>query len=164
MFNNLYFVQSLKEYEDRLAKVRELRDKIDNSANIAEQLEEKMSEIHNLWYPQIINTIDVINKNFETFMLSMNCAGEVELIKGDEVNLDEIIRFRFYSKGFNSLIGNHFKFQRDYESYGIEIRVKYRANERLQALDRFVQSGGERAVAIAVYSLSLQQLTQVPFR
>lgn len=34
----------------------------------------------------------------------------------------------------------------------------------MQPLDRFVQSGGERAVAIAVYSLSLQQLTQVPFR
>lgn len=54
--------------------------------------------------------------------------------------------------------------QRDYKSYGIEIRVKYRANEPLQPLDRFVQSGGERAVAIAVYSLSLQQLTHVPFR
>lgn len=54
--------------------------------------------------------------------------------------------------------------QRDYDSYGIEIRVKYRSHEKLRALDRFVQSGGERAVAIAVYSLSLQQLTHVPFR
>ena len=55
-------------------------------------------------------------------------------------------------------------FQRDYADYGIQIRVQYRDNEKLQALNRHVQSGGERAVAIAVYTLSLQHLTSVPFR
>lgn len=34
----------------------------------------------------------------------------------------------------------------------------------MQTLDRNVQSGGERAVAIAIYSLSLQQISHVPFR
>lgn len=70
-------------------------------------------------------------------MSTMNCAGEVELIRASD---------------------------HDYENYGIEIRVKYRSSEQLRPLDRFVQSGGERAVAIAVYSLSLQHLSQVPFR
>jgi len=42
--------------------------------------------------------------------------------------------------------------------------VKYRAKEDLQPLSRTRQSGGERAVAIAVYSLALQRLTNVPFR
>lgn len=54
--------------------------------------------------------------------------------------------------------------QRDYDEYGIQIRVKYRNAEKLQALDRHVQSGGERAVAIAIYTLSLQHITHVPFR
>lgn len=54
--------------------------------------------------------------------------------------------------------------QRDYADYGIQIRVQYRDNEKLQALNRHVQSGGERAVAIAVYTLSLQHITSVPFR
>lgn len=54
--------------------------------------------------------------------------------------------------------------QRDYANYGIAIRVQYRDSEKLQALNRHVQSGGERAVAIAAYTLSLQHLTSVPFR
>lgn len=55
-------------------------------------------------------------------------------------------------------------YQSDYSDYGIQIRVQYRDNEKLQALNRHVQSGGERAVAIAVYTLSLQHITSVPFR
>lgn len=72
-------------------------------------------------------------------MSSMGFAGEIELVH----NVDEI---------------------RDYDQYGIQIRVKYRNEEKLQQLDRFIQSGGERAVAIAVYTLSLQHISHVPFR
>ncbi|KAG4065266.1 hypothetical protein HA402_012708 [Bradysia odoriphaga] len=54
--------------------------------------------------------------------------------------------------------------ERDYADYGIAIRVKYRNDEQLQGLDRFVQSGGERAVAIAAYTLALQHMSHVPFR
>lgn len=100
-------------------------------------LERDISTLHNDWFAKISNIVQSINTNFGNFMHSMNCAGEVELI---------------------------FPSERDYEQYGIEIRVKYRNNEKLRALDRFVQSGGERAVAIAIYSLSLQHLSQVPFR
>lgn len=100
-------------------------------------MENEIEAMHKKWFPQIQKIIKSINQNFGEFMHSMNCAGEVDLIYPDV---------------------------RDYEQYGIEIRVKYRNNEKLRALDRFVQSGGERAVAIAVYSLSLQHLSQVPFR
>ena len=55
-----------------------------------------------------------------------------------------------------------FFLQRDYDEYGIRIYVKYRNEEKLSALDRKLQSGGERAVAIAIYTLSLQHMTQVP--
>lgn len=54
--------------------------------------------------------------------------------------------------------------QHDYDTYGIQIMVQYRSNAQLQALDRHTQSGGERAVAIATYTLSLQHITHVPFR
>lgn len=92
-----------------MAKVQELRDKINNSANIAEQLEVKMSKIHDLWYPQIMKTIDVINKNFETFMLSMNCAGEVELIKDDEV-ITLMIQSCYATIGFTFISVNLIQF------------------------------------------------------
>lgn len=42
--------------------------------------------------------------------------------------------------------------------------MQYRDSEKLQTLSRHVQSGGERAVAIAVYTFSLQHITNVPFR
>lgn len=100
-------------------------------------MERDIVTLHNNWFAKISAIVKSINTNFSEFMHSMNCAGEVDLI---------------------------FPSERDYEQYGIEIRVKYRNNEKLRALDRFVQSGGERAVAIAVYSLSLQHLSQVPFR
>lgn len=100
-------------------------------------MEHEIITVHNKWFGKISTIVKSINQNFGEFMNSMNCAGEVELV---------------------------FPSERDYEQYGIEIRVKYRSNEKLRALDRFVQSGGERAVAIAVYSLSLQHLSQVPFR
>lgn len=101
------------------------------------ELETEISGLHKQWFPQIHGMVMSINGNFGRFMESMSCAGEVELIHPSE---------------------------RDYEQYGIEIRVKYRDSEKMRPLDRFVQSGGERAVAIAVYSLSLQHLSQVPFR
>lgn len=42
--------------------------------------------------------------------------------------------------------------------------VQFRKGAQLQPLDKFIQSGGERAVSIAIYSLSLQHVTHVPFR
>lgn len=50
-----------------------------------------------------------------------------------------------------------------FETYGINIMVQYRQNVPLQVLNRYVQSGGERSVAIAVYALSLQTLTNCSF-
>lgn len=100
-------------------------------------VQQEINTLHNKWFPQIQRIVKSINRNFGRFMQSMSCAGEVDLI---------------------------YPSNRDYDQYGIEIRVKYRATEKLRALNRFVQSGGERAVAIAVYSLSLQHLSQVPFR
>lgn len=128
---------TMQEYEERLKNVKLLENQIKNSDQTAAQIETKIKQIHDIWYPQIMKIVDTINENFGSFMSTMDCAGEIELIRTDE---------------------------HDYDKYGIEIRVKYRSNERLRALDRFVQSGGERAVAIAVYSLALQHLSQVPFR
>ncbi|KAJ2026860.1 Structural maintenance of chromosomes protein 5 [Coemansia sp. S610] len=52
----------------------------------------------------------------------------------------------------------------DYDSWGIEIRVAFRKNEALQALDNHRQSGGERAVSTILYLQALQTLVAAPFR
>ena len=55
-------------------------------------------------------------------------------------------------------------FQDDFANYGIKIRVKYRSQEPLIELSANHHSGGERAVATALYMLAMQELTVVPFR
>lgn len=126
------------EFENREKLIEELRAKIANTQDSFETIENKIIDLHNRWYPEMNRVVTQINQNFTRYMSSMGYAGEVELCAGAT--------------------------ERDYADYGIQIRVKYRNTGKLQILDRQVQSGGERAVAIAVYTLSLQHLTHVPFR
>lgn len=127
----------IEEYEDRCKQIEELRETINDSTKSSDELERELQKLHAQWYPEISRVVEIINTNFSRFMSTMGFAGEVEIIRNGE---------------------------RDYDEYGIQIRVKYRNTEKLQALDRHVQSGGERAVAIATYTLSLQHISHVPFR
>lgn len=127
----------LAEYEERKEIIEELEHQMKGEHEQAIQLEKQLQALHNKWFPEIERIVETINNNFSAFFAKMGFVGEVELIRGKE---------------------------RDYANYGIQIRVQYRDNEKLQALNRHVQSGGERAVAIAIYTLSLQHLTVVPFR
>lgn len=129
--------ESIEEFETRTEQVRLLQAKIASDDSSNETIKHLILKIYENWFEKIEKIISKINQHFSHFMETMDCAGEIELIR---------------------------KSEHDYQSYGIEIRVKYRNNEKLRALDRLVQSGGERAVAIAVYSLSLQHLSHVPFR
>ena len=52
----------------------------------------------------------------------------------------------------------------NYEKYGVEIKVKFRAKDSLQVLTQFHQSGGEKSVSTILYLMSLQELTRCPFR
>jgi len=127
----------LAEYEERKQIIEELQHQLQSEHERTIQLENQLQVLHNKWFPEIERIVETINNNFSTFFAKMGFVGEVELTRKEE---------------------------RDYNDYGIQIRVQYRDNEKLQALNRHVQSGGERAVAIAIYTLSLQHLTMVPFR
>ena len=52
----------------------------------------------------------------------------------------------------------------DFEQYGILIKVKFRQTGQLQVLSAHHQSGGERSVSTILYLVSLQDLTNCPFR
>lgn len=145
----------LKEFEDRSKEIEELEHLLVNEATMLEKLENDIKELHAQWFPAIQNVVETINTNFSNFFNKMGFVGEVEMIRKEEVS---------GSCTDGSIILISFHSQRDYADYGIQIRVQYRDNEKLQALNRHVQSGGERAVAIAVYTLSLQHITSVPFR
>ncbi|XP_070501492.1 structural maintenance of chromosomes protein 5 [Chironomus tepperi] len=127
----------LVEYEERKQIIEELEHQLKSEYDRTVHLDKELKLLHSKWFPEIERIVETINNNFSTFFAKMGFVGEVELIRKEE---------------------------HDYNDYGIQIRVQYRDNEKLQALNRHVQSGGERAVAIAIYTLSLQHLTVVPFR
>lgn len=53
----------------------------------------------------------------------------------------------------------------DFESYGLLLKVQFRNDSSsLRLLDAKSQSGGERALTTALFLLSLQEVTQFPFR
>ncbi|XP_059607727.1 structural maintenance of chromosomes protein 5 [Phlebotomus argentipes] len=128
----------IAEYEAREKTIEELREKIKNSSAQHQDMQKRMSEMHKKWFPAIEEIIiGKISRKFSLFLASMSYAGDLGLTRKDDYQ---------------------------YSSYGIEIMVMFRNTETLQRLNRFVQSGGERTVAIATFTLAMQQLNQVPFR
>lgn len=79
-----------------------------------------------------------INGNYKTFFLEFFC------IFTDDIS---------FSQG-----------EENYEKYGVQIKVKFRSKDSLHALTQFHQSGGEKSVSTILYMMSLQELTQCPFR
>lgn len=127
----------LEEFEKTKSQIEKWETDIANADEYNVRLEREITELHAKWYPAIQHIVSTINHKFSEFFKKMGFVGEVEMVHKEE---------------------------RDYSDYGIQIRVQYRESEKLQALDRHVQSGGERAIAIAIYTLSLQHITNVPFR
>ncbi|GFY73522.1 structural maintenance of chromosomes protein 5 [Trichonephila inaurata madagascariensis] len=52
----------------------------------------------------------------------------------------------------------------DFPNYGLQIKLKYRVDEDFMELSPTHHSGGECSVAAIIFILSLQELTEVPFR
>ncbi|EDV90246.1 GH23715 [Drosophila grimshawi] len=127
----------LTNYHQRQANVEQLKKSIENKSIQEKNVEAEILNVFNKWEPQLTQLIETINAKFSEFMDSIEYVGEVVLSRKEAI---------------------------DFESYGIQIMVQYRKDAKLQTLDKYIQSGGERAVAIAIYSLSLQHVTHVPFR
>lgn len=98
-----------------------------------------IAEVDNLketWLPTLRNLVAQINETFSWNFQEMAVAGEVSL---DEHEMD-------------------------FDQFGILIKVKFRQAGQLQVLSAHHQSGGERSVSTILYLVSLQDLTNCPFR
>ncbi|PSS26478.1 Structural maintenance of chromosomes protein [Actinidia chinensis var. chinensis] len=136
--NSVYLLNHniLEEYESRQKKIEELSKKQELDEK---QLSRQMDEINALkgsWLPTLKNLVAQINETFSNNFREMAVAGEVSL---DEHDMD-------------------------YDKYGILIKVKFRQAGQLQVLSAHHQSGGERSVSTILYLVSLQDLTNCPFR
>ncbi|XP_016987937.1 structural maintenance of chromosomes protein 5 [Drosophila rhopaloa] len=129
--------EAIDSYQQLQNEVQKLEEGIQESVNQAKTIESEMSNLYDKWEPKLTSLVETISTKFSEFMASIEYVGEVILSKTDKF---------------------------DFDSYGIQIMVQFRRGAQLQPLDKFIQSGGERAVSIAIYSLSLQHVTHVPFR
>ncbi|XP_020816234.1 structural maintenance of chromosomes protein 5 [Drosophila serrata] len=129
--------ETLDNYQELKNEVTLMKDNIQRFIDETNTIESEMSQLYDQWEPKLTSLVETISTKFSEFMQSIEYVGEVILSKSDKY---------------------------DFDSYGIQIMVQFRRGAQLQPLDKFIQSGGERAVSIAIYSLSLQHVTQVPFR
>ncbi|XP_039282099.1 structural maintenance of chromosomes protein 5 isoform X2 [Nilaparvata lugens] len=130
--------QAIVEYEKLKTNILRLKDELQEKTDEFNALKARTGQIKQKWLDELSQLVVTINKSFSAVFRRMGCEGEVSLTNNG--NEEDILKF------------------------GLTIRVKFREEDELQELDIFRQSGGERAVTIAVFMLSLQELTHVPFR
>ncbi|XP_076377305.1 structural maintenance of chromosomes 5 isoform X3 [Megalopta genalis] len=138
MGNNMDGENVLHEYETVEKEINYLKEFIQTRTHEMEVMSNQIEKLREEWLTLLSKIVDKINSNFSTYFSAMNCAGEVVLAAAE-----------------NSM---------DFDQYGLKIRVKFRDMDQLQELTRHHQSGGERAVTTAIYMISLQELSRVPFR
>ncbi|KAK9169853.1 hypothetical protein Syun_001993 [Stephania yunnanensis] len=136
--NSIFFLNHnvLEEYESRRKKIESISSKLEEDE---EELKSCLTEIDTLkenWLSTLRNLVTRINNTFSRNFQEMAVAGEVLL---DEHGVD-------------------------FDKYGILVRVKFRKSGQLQVLSAHHQSGGERSVSTILYLVSLQDLTNCPFR
>lgn len=136
--NSILFLNHniLEEYENRQRKIDSLEGKQDTVEVELRRCVDEINALKESWLPTIRNLVAQINETFSRNFKDMAVAGEVLL---DERDID-------------------------YENYGILIKVKFREAGQLQVLSAHHQSGGERSVSTILYLVSLQDLTNCPFR
>ncbi|CAN6485956.1 unnamed protein product [Victoria cruziana] len=126
----------LEEYEHRQRQINNLVEKLENDRNEVDRCLTEVNALKDAWLPTLRDLVDKINGTFSRNFQEMAVAGEVSLDEHDK----------------------------DFDKYGILIKVKFRQTGELQVLSAHHQSGGERSVSTILYLVSLQDLTNCPFR
>ncbi|KAL8129198.1 hypothetical protein V2J09_018353 [Rumex salicifolius] len=136
--NSILFVNEtvLADYERRQQQIEMLNKKLEEDERQLQQCLAEVDYLKGTWLPTLRNLVAQINVTFSRNFQEMAVAGEVSLDERDT----------------------------DFRSYGILIKVKFRQTAQLQVLSAHHQSGGERSVSTILYLVSLQDLTNCPFR
>ncbi|GLJ07233.1 hypothetical protein SUGI_0062420 [Cryptomeria japonica] len=126
----------LDEYERRCEKISSLTLKVEEDKLALNNILTEINNLKETWLPTLRSLVTRIDETFGKNFQEMAVAGEVTL---DEHGMD-------------------------FDKYGILIKVKFRQTGQLQVLSAHHQSGGERSVSTILYLVSLQDLTNCPFR
>ncbi|XP_019051963.1 PREDICTED: structural maintenance of chromosomes protein 5 isoform X2 [Nelumbo nucifera] len=136
--NSILFLNQniLEEYETRQHKIEAMAMKLDADNKELKRCLAEIDSLKESWLPNLRNLVCHINQTFSRNFQEMAVAGEVSLDEHDT----------------------------DFDKYGILIKVKFRQTGQLKVLSAHHQSGGERSVSTILYLVSLQDLTNCPFR
>ncbi|KAG2608067.1 hypothetical protein PVAP13_4NG288300 [Panicum virgatum] len=136
--NSMLFLNQnvLQEYQNRQREIESISNKLKDDKDQYEMCCSEIESVKGKWLPTLRTLVSKINDTFSRNFQEMAVAGEVSL---DEHGLD-------------------------FDHYGILIKVKFRQTSQLQVLSAHHQSGGERSVSTILYLVSLQDLTNCPFR
>ncbi|KAK6232571.1 hypothetical protein SCA6_002644 [Theobroma cacao] len=136
--NSIVFLNRniLQEYEDRQCQIETISAKLEADNKELQKCLADIDALKGNWLPTLRNIVNQINDTFSRNFQEMAIAGEVSLDEHDT----------------------------DFDQFGILIKVKFRQTGQLQVLSAHHQSGGERSVSTILYLVSLQDLTNCPFR
>ena len=129
----------IRDFERRKGEIQSMIKEDESIGKDIESINEQMASILERWETPLVQLIKRINEQYSDFFRRMGCAGQVSLSKEP---------------------GN----EHDYRKFGVEIQVKFRAENKMKCLTSYYQSGGERSVSTMLYLISLQELTKCPFR
>ncbi|KAI3381172.1 hypothetical protein SNEBB_007365 [Seison nebaliae] len=139
---NLEELQSIEIMERDLLQFKtdekELRGIFDKGKSEIDELNKTHKNRVDEWKKRLNKIIEDINHRFNELFSFIRCTGQIKLEIPDNPN--------------------------NFKIYGINILVKFRANETITKLNKFTQSGGEKAVSTMLYILSLQQFSESPIR
>lgn len=126
---------SIETLKSKLHEIEVSERELPNLRNKKEQLDERIDKIYEQWEPELSDLVLKISKAFQKKFTTVASDGQVELAK-----------------------------EKRFKDWKLQILVKFRENSDLKVLDHQSQSGGERAVSTIFFIMSLQGLTDAPFR
>ncbi|KAK9189255.1 hypothetical protein WN944_020661 [Citrus x changshan-huyou] len=167
--NSIFFLNQniLQEYEHRQQQIEDLSTKQEADKKELKRFLAEIDALKEKWLPTLRNLVAQINETFSRNFQEMAVAGEVSLDE-HESDFDKFgilikVLVCFTDKipsdsasGSNSLITSGLKRTR--------FHIVIRQSGQLEVLSAHHQSGGERSVSTILYLVSLQDLTNCPFR
>lgn len=126
---------SLEVLRHKIAEIESLGNILPEMRTKKERLDERIENIRRQWEPELETLVNHISSSFRKNFTCVASDGRVDLSKSDR-----------------------------FKDWKLVILVKFRENADLKILNSQSQSGGERAVSTMFFIMSLQGLTDAPFR
>ncbi|CAF1134302.1 unnamed protein product [Adineta ricciae] len=128
----------IRVYQQEKTNLIQIENRITDLENRIKQGQMTADKNKTDWLNQVNAMVNEINKKFVGLFETMGCKGQICL------DIPEL--------------------EKDFEKYGVNIKVQFRDGERLHEMSEFLQSGGEKSVSVMLYMIALQDMTICPFR